>query len=57
MSTTSPYYVYGTAVERICHPPRSVYQHRVLIIRMLEKTSQNSQICEFGMPSLIFFEY
>ena len=38
MSTATPCYENGTAVERICHPPRSVYQHCVLILSMLEKT-------------------
>ena len=57
MRTAAPCYEYATAVERICHPSCSVCQHRVLIISELDKTPQNSQICEHERPSLIFFEY
>ena len=35
----------------------TVYQHRVLIIRKLNKTPQNSLICERERASWIFFEY
>ena len=48
MTTATPCYEYGTAVRRICHPPRSVYQHYMLILNKLDKSPQNSLICALG---------
>ena len=57
MSTTTPCYENGTAVERIWHADSSEYQHKILIYRTLNKHLQNSLICELGRSSLIIFEY
>ena len=57
MSTTTPCYENGTAIGRICHVIFFVYQHKMLIYRMLVEFVQNSLICERGRSTWIFFEY
>ena len=57
MSTATPCYEYGTAVERIWHAAFSDYQHKVLIYITLGKTPQNSLICELGRAWWKIFEY